>query len=229
MKIALVGSNGRMGQKIIELSAKSKDTFTITPIDKDSTREQAYQAITDCDVVVDFSLPSSTIEHLIIATKLKKNYVIGTTGFSEQQLAEIKTISNNIAIVMSGNMSLGVNLLASLVEKAAAALQPYGFDISITETHHKYKIDKPSGTALLLGNHIKKSMDKDPNIEYNSIRGGTVIGDHSVIFSGYNERIILSHYAQDRDIFASGALKAASWVQDKSPAIYSMQDVLNDI
>jgi 4-hydroxy-tetrahydrodipicolinate reductase len=171
-------------------------------------------------------------------------HIIGTTGFSRQDELEIDVASENARIVKSGNMSLGVNLLAALVKKAAASLGP-DFDIEILEMHHKAKVDAPSGTALLLGEaaaagrelelskHSIRVRDghtgarPEGDIGFATLRGGSVVGDHNVILAGQGERIELGHRAESRDIFARGAVRAALWAKDQKPGKYSMVDVLN--
>jgi 4-hydroxy-tetrahydrodipicolinate reductase len=170
--------------------------------------------------------------------------VIGTTGFSEEDESRIRAAARHARIVKSGNMSLGVNLLASLVKKAAGVLDP-GFDIEILEMHHRQKVDAPSGTALLLGKaaadgravDLKKISVRvrdghtgpraEASIGFATLRGGSVVGEHTVIFAGPAERIELSHKAESRDIFARGAMRAVLWAQDKQPGLYSMANVLD--
>src|SRR4029079_14655161 len=170
-------------------------------------------------------------------------HVIGTTGLSASDDAVIKSVTQRAIVVKSGNMSLGVNLLAALVERVAQTLDE-GFDIEIVEMHHRAKIDAPSGTALMLGEaaadgrgiglgqHSARGRDghtgarKSGDIGFASLRGGTAAGDHSVIFAGPHERVILSHHAEDRILFAHGAIKAALWAHGKKPGLYTMADVL---
>jgi len=177
-----------------------------------------------------------------LAAQARIVHVIGTTGFSADDEARITAASRHAVIVKSGNMSLGVTLLAALVEKAAAALP--GYDVEILEMHHKLKVDAPSGTALLLGHaaararnvsletHAVRGRDgetgprKDGAIGFSSLRGGSVVGEHQVFLAGAGERITLSHSAEDRSIFARGALEAARWGQGKKPGLYAMTDVL---
>ncbi|RWE05138.1 MAG: 4-hydroxy-tetrahydrodipicolinate reductase, partial [Mesorhizobium sp.] len=171
-------------------------------------------------------------------------HIIGTTGCSADDDAKIAAAARHATIVKSGNMSLGVNLLAVLVEQAARALEPQDFDIEILEMHHKHKVDAPSGTALLLGEAAAKGREialednsvrvrdghtgvrKPGTIGFATLRGGSVVGEHSVIIAGTGERITLSHQAEDRAIFARGAVKAALWARGRKPGLYSMRDVL---
>lgn len=193
--------------------------------------------------VLDFTTPEATAEHVDIAAQARIVHIIGTTGMTPHQEDKILAASSHAVIVQSGNMSLGVNLLASLVKKAAEALGP-DFDIEIVEMHHRMKVDAPSGTALLLGkaaadgrriglaDHSVRVRDgqigvrKRGDIGFATLRGGDVIGDHSVIFAGHGERLELTHRASDRSLFARGAVTAALWGKGKPPGLYSMQDVL---
>lgn len=194
--------------------------------------------------VLDFTTPASTLTYAALAAQARIVHVIGTTGCSEDDEEKIRAAARHATIIKSGNMSLGVNLLSALVEQAARALSPSAFDIEIFEMHHKHKVDAPSGTALLLGeaaahgrgitlkDHSVRVRDghtgarEDGTIGFASLRGGSVVGDHSVIFAGLSERITLSHQAQDRSVFAQGAVAAALWGHGKKPGLYSMRDVL---
>jgi 4-hydroxy-tetrahydrodipicolinate reductase len=197
----------------------------------------------NADGILDFTVPAATIANVAIAAQRGLVHVIGTTGLSASDMAVIRSVTSRAVVVQSGNMSLGVNLLAALVKRVAQSLDE-DFDIEILEMHHKAKIDAPSGTALMLGEAAaagrKVSLDKrsargrdgftgarnSGDIGFASLRGGTVTGDHSVIFAGPYERLTLSHHAEDRMIFAHGALKAALWAHGKKPGLYSMADVL---
>ncbi|MCZ4272228.1 4-hydroxy-tetrahydrodipicolinate reductase [Maritalea porphyrae] len=200
-------------------------------------------ALDGTDAIIDFTAPQVSIDYAKKAHELGLVHVIGTTGWTREEDEEIAALTGKGRLVKAGNMSLGVNLLMGLVKKAAAAL-PEDFDIEVLEMHHRMKVDAPSGTALMLGEaaaegrqidlaeNAVRSRDgitgarKPGNIGFATLRGGTVIGDHSVIFAGSNERIELSHSAQDRSIFANGAIHASLWAQDKAPGLYSMADVL---
>lgn len=195
------------------------------------------------DGLIDFTVPAASVRFSEIAAQARIVHVIGTTGFSETDEDAIRAASRHARIVKSGNMSLGVNLLASLVKQVAAALDE-SFDIEVLEMHHRHKVDAPSGTALLLGHaaadgrsidlarHSVRTRDGHTgaratgDIGFATLRGGSVVGDHSVIFAGPSERITLSHHAESREIFANGAIKAALWAFDKKPGLYSMADVL---
>lgn len=263
MRLAVVGANGRMGRELIRtismidgvtLSAalvRSGSKFSGLPITILGGVENAVKitdkpedAFRNCDAIIDFTLPEISIHYATLAVEAGKIFITGTTGFDDEQERHIKEAAKKIAIVKSGNMSLGVNLLSALVKKAATALDARDFDIEIAEMHHRRKVDAPSGTAILLGKAAASGRGvnladvsvrgRDGNtgiretgtIGFSSLRGGTVIGDHSVIFAGENERIELTHLAQDRSIFAHGAIKAALWAKDQSNGLYSMLDVL---
>ncbi len=195
------------------------------------------------DAIIDFSSPAASVALAGLAAQARIVDVIGTTGLRDEDLDRIDAAARHAPIVRSGNMSVGVNLLAALTRRAASALGP-DFDIEIVEMHHRMKVDAPSGTALLLGeaaaegrgvslkDHSARGRDgltgarRGGDIGFASLRGGTVVGDHSVIFAGEGERFVLSHHAEDRALFARGALKAALWARDRKPGLYSMADVL---
>jgi 4-hydroxy-tetrahydrodipicolinate reductase len=187
----------------------------------------------EADAIVDFSSPAASVELAGLAAQARIVDVIGTTGLSADDLDRIDAAARHAPIVRSGNMSLGVNLLAALTRRAALALGP-DFDIEIVEMHHRMKVDAPSGTALLLGEAAAAARGRDGltgarrkgDIGFASLRGGTIVGDHSVIFAGEGERVVLSHHAEDRAVFARGALHAALWANGRKPGLYSMADVL---
>lgn len=203
----------------------------------------ALSVIKDADALIDFSTPAASVSFAALAAQARIVHVIGTTGFSDTEEERIKAAARHATIVKAGNMSLGVNLLAALVRQAAAALDA-DWDIEIVEMHHRHKVDAPSGTALLLGEaaaegrniQLKENSERGRDgvtgprakgaIGFAALRGGSVVGDHDVIFATEHERIKLSHIAEDRGIFARGALKAAQWGQGKGPGIFNMADVL---
>jgi 4-hydroxy-tetrahydrodipicolinate reductase len=252
LRIAVAGAGGRMGQAVLRAISESPDFTIAGALVRENSRNgelpyagkalvtgDASAAIGSADAIVDFSSPECSAALAELAGKARLPHVIGTTGFSAEQDARIAAAASQIVIVKSGNMSLGVTLLTKLVREAARAL-PY-FDIEILEMHHRIKTDAPSGTALLLGGAAAEgrnvSLDdlktlqrngarKPGTIGFASLRGGTVVGEHQVILAGPHERIMLSHSAEDRTIFACGALAAARWAQDKPPGLYSMADVL---
>jgi len=197
----------------------------------------------DADGILDFTVPAATIANVAIAAQRGIVHVIGTTGLSASDNAVIRSVASQAVVVQSGNMSLGVNLLAALVKQVAKSLDE-DFDIEIVEMHHRQKIDAPSGTAYLLGQAAAEGRGIDladnsvrsrdgytgargrGDIGFATLRGGTATGDHTVIFAGPYERIELAHKSEDRMIFARGALKAALWAQGKKPGFYTMADVL---
>lgn len=198
----------------------------------------------EAEGVLDFTQPAATVEFAGYAAQAGIAHVIGTTGLSGADEEKIRAAARHAAIVKSRNMSLGVNLLAGLVRQAAAALPAEEFDIEILEMHHRNKVDAPSGTALLLGRAAAEGRGvgldersvrtrdghtgaRPPGaIGFATLRGGTVVGDHSVTLAGSGERIVLSHQAEDRTIFARGAIRAALWARERKPGLYSMLDVL---
>ncbi|NBV05936.1 MAG: 4-hydroxy-tetrahydrodipicolinate reductase [Proteobacteria bacterium] len=202
------------------------------------------QFLQNCDAVIDFSAPALSLEMAAKCALAKKVLVCGTTGFSESEKQQFASYAKDTVIIWSSNMSLGVNLLMNLAEKVGAILHD-DFDVEIVEMHHRNKVDAPSGTALSLGASVAKGRNielqksavmarvgKDAKrnkgeIGFATLRGGDVIGDHSVIFAGEGERIELTHKASNRDIFAKGAIRAAIWGSAKEAGFYSMRDVLN--
>jgi len=200
------------------------------------------ELIARADAVLDFTAPESSVEFAGLAANARIVHVIGTTGFSAQDEAAIAAAARHATIVKAGNMSLGVNLLVGLTRKVAQALDE-DFDIEILEMHHKHKVDAPSGTALMLGEAAAegRGIHKDRSVRvrdgytgprnrgdigYATLRGGNVVGEHTVVFAGEGERIELTHRATDRGIFARGAVRAALWGRGKAPGLYSMADVL---
>lgn len=196
------------------------------------------------DAVIDFTIPSASLEHAKLAAQSRITHIIGTTGFTAEQEEDIIRAAHHAVVVKSGNMSLGVNLLAALVEKTARMLDE-DFDIEVLEMHHRHKIDAPSGTALMLANAAAHGRNKGPQDEWRdpprdgitgarqrgkigmaALRGGSVVGDHEVLFASDEEIITLAHRAQNRSLFARGALRAALWGQGKKPGLYNMRDVL---
>ena len=253
INLAISGCLGRMGQQLIKSSRKDKNfkvtTLTeskvinkiINGIQPNLNNEQAFKK---ADVIIDFTIPTCTLEILKIATKLKKKVVIGTTGFTKKEENLIKKYSKKITILKAGNMSLGINLLIYLTEIVSKSLND-NFLSKVLEVHHKYKKDYPSGTALMLGRGIADGQNKEfykligkkflnkkyfpygKKINFNSLRKGEVIGKHEVKFSSGKEIITLNHEAFDRALYSEGALVAAKWIINKKPGLYSMRNVLN--
>ncbi|RWO54535.1 4-hydroxy-tetrahydrodipicolinate reductase [Mesorhizobium sp.] len=264
MGLVVVGAAGRMGQALIRAihtipGARVAGAIERTGsphLGKDAGElagigtigvvigDDPLPAFARADGVLDFTSPAATVEFAGYAAQARIAYVIGTTGCSADDNAKIAAAARHATIVKSGNMSLGVNLLAVLVEQAARALDADDFDIEILEMHHRHKVDAPSGTALLLGEAAAagRGIDLDGNsvrsrdghtgvrktssIGFATLRGGSVVGDHSVVLAGTGERITLAHHAEDRAIFARGAVKAALWARGRKPGLYSMRDVL---
>ncbi len=201
-------------------------------------------AFLDADGVIDFTSPQTSTEYAGLAAQARIVHVLGTTGCLPVHDTKIEAASRHARIVKSGNMSLGVNLLSVLVQQAARALDAAGWDIEVLEMHHKHKVDAPSGTALLLGEAAARGRGVDlashsvrvrdghtgaretGSIGFATLRGGSVVGEHSIILAGEGELVTLSHSAGDRSIFARGAVKAALWARDQKPGLYSMLDVL---
>jgi 4-hydroxy-tetrahydrodipicolinate reductase len=226
-----------------ELLGKDAGVLAGLPANGVELSADLWKMSADADGILDFTVPAATIANVAIAAQRGLVHVIGTTGLSSSDDAVIKSVTSRAIVVKSGNMSLGVNLLAALVKRVAQSLDA-DFDIEVLEMHHKAKIDAPSGTALMLGEaaaagrgvdlytHSARGRDghtgarRRGDIGFASLRGGTVTGDHSVIFAGAMERITLAHHAEDRTMFAQGAIKAALWAQGRKPGMYSMADVL---
>ncbi len=255
MKIGITGCKGRMGvqltQELLSGAYKDMELAGGTVLPEDMKGESAFFITTDADelfqksdLVIDFTTPAATRKHLWLAAKHKKALIVATTGLSPADELEMKDAAVETPILYSANMSLGVNVLMALVEKAAAALKD-GWDIEIFEAHHKHKVDAPSGTALALGKSAAKGRDIDfekakdfkrygetgprqkDSIGFSVARGGDVAGEHTVSFYGEGERIALSHSATNRALFARGALHAARWLYaQKRTGLYSMKDVL---
>jgi 4-hydroxy-tetrahydrodipicolinate reductase len=263
LRLAIVGAAGRMGRMLVRTIPDTLGVSLVGALEHEGSAElgqdsgrlvgaaengvlvtaDAEAVLRSCDAAIDFSSPASTVQIATLAAAQGVAHVVGTTGLSQEDLEAIAAAAQKTVVVRSGNMSLGLNLLAVLVERAAEALGP-AWDAEIVEMHHRLKVDAPSGTALLLGeaaargrgvalaDHSARGRDgltgprRAGDIGFASLRGGTVVGDHSVIFAGAGERIELSHRAEDRGIFARGALAAALWTRGKPAGLYSMADVL---
>ncbi len=263
LKIAVMGAAGRMGQAIchaiLEQSgctisggtevagseAVGKDIGLLIGKEELGVKisDDTAAVIAEADAIIDFTAPAATIAFAKMAAESNTIHIIGTTGMTADDEAQLREPGEKTTIVKAGNMSLGVNLLTAITRKVAEALDA-DFDIEVVEMHHKHKVDAPSGTALMLGQAAaegrgikleeKSVRSRDgitgarnrEDIGFATLRGGSVIGDHTVIFAGEGERIEITHKAQDRTIFARGAVKAALWARGKSPGVYSMTDVL---
>jgi 4-hydroxy-tetrahydrodipicolinate reductase len=263
LRLVVVGAAGRMGRMLIQAIGDAPDAVLAGALESPNSpalgedagqlvgrpangvtlTADAETAFAEADAVIDFSSPAATVALARLAAAKGVAHVIGTTGLSPHDLAEIAAAAERTIVVRSGNMSLGVNLLAVLVERAARALGP-AWDVEIVEMHHRMKVDAPSGTALLLGeaaarglgvdlaDHSARARDgltgprRNGEIGFAALRGGTVVGEHTVVLAGAGERIELSHRAEDRGIFARGAVAAALWTRGRRAGLYSMADVL---
>ena len=262
-RIAIAGASGRMGQMLIEAVRASDDCVLTGALDVPSSPAlgadatgflgpQSGVAITadlsaglaNADTLIDFTRPEGTLAHLRVCRALGVNVVIGTTGFSDAQKAEIAAAAKDIAIVMAPNMSVGVNVTLKLLEMAAKALST-GYDIEIIEAHHRHKVDAPSGTALKMGEVIANALgrdlkdcavyaregvtgERDPSsIGFATIRGGDIVGDHTVLFAGTGERIEITHKSSSRATYAQGSLRAARFLSLQKTGLYDMFDVLH--
>jgi len=263
MRLIVAGAGGRMGRTLVRAIAETpglalvgateaagsalvgEDSGAVagSGVNRIPIVSEAKPLTIAADAIIDFTTPAATVAFAGLAAEARIAHVIGTTGLSSNDEAKIAAAAQRAVVVKSGNMSLGVNLMAALVKRAAKALDDE-FDVEIVEMHHNRKVDAPSGTALLLGRaaaagrgidlgqHSVRSRDGHTgartrgDIGFAALRGGTVVGDHSVIFAGPSERIELTHRAEDRMIFARGALRAALWTRGQKPGVYSMSDVL---
>jgi len=235
IRLAISGCRGKMGQRISKLVGADKEFEIVVLLERKNHPDvgtdvgnikigDSLDNIKDADVLIDFTTPEATIENLNVCAKHKKPIVIGTTGLTAEQQDEIKAASQEIPIVLSPNMSVGVNLLFKLVKEAAKKLSK-DYRVSIKEAHHIYKKDSPSGTAKKLAETIEEVRGKKvEDIEF--IREGELAGDHDVIFDSEYDTIKLCHSAKTRDIFAKGALSAAKWIVDKKSGLFSMQDIM---
>jgi 4-hydroxy-tetrahydrodipicolinate reductase len=220
VRVLLIGAAGRMGKSVLDLAQSDREIEIAARCDLGDAIEPA---MTNCDAAIDFSQADSIDEICRAALKYGKPLVVGTTGHSQQQRKTIEETALSIPIVLASNFSVGVNVLFWLTQKAAEFLGP-DFNPKIVETHHKMKKDAPSGTAKTLADILKAVRDGE--ISTQSIREGDVVGEHTVIFGGPGESLELTHRAANRGIFARGALRAAKWIINKPPGLYSMQDVL---
>ncbi len=253
INLAITGCLGRMGQQLIK-SSKKNINFKLVALTENvlinkkingiKLELNSEKAFKKTDIIIDFTVPSCTLEILKIAKRLKKKVVIGTTGFSKNQEDLIEKYSKKIPILKAGNMSLGINLLVYLTEIASSSLGG-NFLSKVFEIHHRHKKDYPSGTALMLGKGIAVGKNKNfynllgkkylntktfpysKKINFNSIRKGEIIGEHEVKFSSGKEVITLNHEAFDRALYSEGALTAAKWLINKKPGLYSMRDLMN--
>jgi 4-hydroxy-tetrahydrodipicolinate reductase len=255
MKLAVAGAGGRMGRSLIEaieadgalmlaaaLDAAGSPSIG-SPAGDIKVSADVDAAVQACDALIDFTRPEGTLKHLEACVRHGRAMVIGTTGFSAAQLQAIRDAGQRIAIAFSPNFAVGVNVLFKLLDTAARALAD-GYDIEIIEAHHRHKVDAPSGTALKLGEIAAKATGRDlaktavhgregdvgertgKEIGFHAVRGGDIVGEHTVLFAGTGERLELVVRSQSRMTYASGAVRAAKWLRKRPPGVYDMADVL---
>ena len=262
-RVAVAGATGRMGRMLIEALQATDDCRLAGALDRTDSPALGQDAgalsgtpagvpvtadldagLKNAQVLIDFTRPEATMAHLAACRRLGVALVVGTTGFTDAQKAEIAAAAKDIAIVMAPNMSVGVNVTLKLLEMAAKALAT-GYDIEIVEAHHRHKVDAPSGTALKMGEVIAAALgrdlkdcavyerhghtgERDPStIGFATIRGGDIVGDHTVLFAGTGERIEIAHKSSSRAGYAQGSLRAVRFLAGKPPGLYGMDDVLN--
>ncbi|RZS46907.1 4-hydroxy-tetrahydrodipicolinate reductase [Sphaerotilus mobilis] len=260
--IAVAGCTGRMGHMLIEAVMAADDCRLSGALDRAGSPAEGQDAaaflgqdsgvaitsdlktgLAGSRVLIDFTRPEGTMAHLAVCRELGVKMIIGTTGFSDAQKAEIEAASRDIAIMLAPNMSIGVNVVLGLLDMAARAMS-HGYDIEVIEAHHRHKVDAPSGTALKMGEVLAQALgrdlkdcavyaregitgERDPSsIGFATIRGGDIIGDHTVLFAGIGERIEITHKSSSRSTYAQGALRAARFMSDKASGLYGMNDVL---
>ena len=251
INILLNGCNGKMGRVISELATQDNNIKIVCGIDINTQRNYDFPVYSSpveikekADVIIDFSHPSATNGIIDYAIKENISIVVATTGLSKEQVAYVKDAAKKIPVFYSANMSVGVNLLIDLAKKATKLLSDK-FDIEIVEKHHNQKIDAPSGTALAIADAINEEADSSYNYVYDrhnvrkkrdkkeigihAVRGGTIVGEHDVIFAGNSEVITLSHLAMSKEIFAEGSLKAAKYLYNKSAGLYDMNSLINEL
>ncbi len=265
IRIAMLGASGRMGRSIIPLIASDSADLTLSGalVGRDDTAvgqdagayagtaalalaitDEPQRALAGASVAIDFTVADASVRNAALCRELGVPMVIGTTGHSSAQIAELNEIARGLPIVLAPNMSLGLNVLLKLAELAARALHPEQYDAEIWEAHHRNKVDAPSGTALALGRaaaagrgvaledvaeyvrHGNTGIREHGKIGFSVVRGGDIVGEHRLLFAGPGETVELVHHAQDRSGFARGALVAARWVVGRPPGLYSMADVL---
>ena len=248
-KIIMHGCNGRMGQMISDICKEDDSVEIVAGVDMVDDGHNAYPvfpSLADCEVeadaVIDFSNAKIIDELLEVCIKRNLPVVLCTTGLSDEQLEKVKAAESKIPVLRSANMSLGINTLFDILKKAVSVLAPAGFDVEIVEKHHNQKLDAPSGTALALADSINEAMDHQYEYVYDrsqvrqkrgtkelgisAVRGGTIVGDHDVIFAGNDEVVTFSHRAYSRGVFAKGSVVAAKFLHGKDAGLYDMADVL---
>ena len=249
VKVIMHGCNGHMGQVITQLVEKDPEIEIVAGIDLNDCRDNGYPVFTDiwtCDVQADAVIDSCTAKAtdtlLEYCEKRQIPVVLCTTGLTDEQIKKVEETSKHVAVLKSANMSLGINLLMKLVKEAAQTLAAAGFDMEIVEKHHRLKVDAPSGTALALADSLNEGLDNayhyifdrsqrreqrdDKEIGISAVRGGTIVGEHDVIFAGDDEVITFQHTAYSKTLFAKGAIQAAKFLKGKGPGWYQMSDVI---
>ena len=247
-RIIMTGCNGKMGKTISEIVAEDEEAVIVAGVDiSEGTRDYpVYKKISDvkeeADVVIDFSTPKLLDEILSFAIEKQIPTVLCTTGYSAEQIEQINQTANQTALLRSANMSLGINIMIKVMETVAKTLADTGFDIEIVERHHNQKLDAPSGTALALADAINKELDNDYDYKYDrstlrdkrpkkeigisAVRGGTIVGEHEIIFAGTDEVIEFKHTAYSKAIFGKGAVEAAKFLKGKQTGLHDMKDVM---
>lgn len=249
IKILMHGCNGKMGRMITEIAKQDQDVEIVAGVDKYiavANEYPVFETISECDVdadaVIDFSNAGAVDELLDYCVEKKLPVVLCTTGLSEEQLANVKEVSEKIAVLKSANMSMGINLLLKLLKDAAKVLAPAGYDMELVEKHHNQKLDAPSGTALALADSINGALGNEYEYVYDrsqvrkkrdakeigisAVRAGTIVGEHEVIFAGTDEVIEFKHTAYSRSVFAKGAVEAAKFLAEQKNGMYDMGDVI---
>lgn len=247
--VIMHGCNGRMGQMIAGLCANDPDITIVAGVDTYTEKKNdfpVFETIAQCeipaDAVIDFSNAAAVDGLLDWCVEHKVPVVLCSTGLSEEQLEKVKKASGQVAVLKSANMSLGINTLMDLLQKAVKVFAPAGFDVEIVEKHHNQKLDAPSGTAIALADAVNEAMDGQYEYVYDrsdrrqkrdakelgisAVRGGTIVGEHEVIFAGTDEVIEFKHTAYSRAVFGKGAIEAAKFLNGKSAGLYNMQDVI---
>lgn len=249
IKIIMCGCNGKMGQTIAGIIAEDEESEIVAGFDIAENDSLSYPVFTDmykcdvdADVVIDFSSSKGTDKLLEYCVDKKMPLVLCTTGLSEEQLNKVHEASKTIPVLKSANMSLGINTIMKLLKEATKVLAPAGYDIEIVERHHNQKVDAPSGTALALADTINEQLDNEYEYKFDrsgdrikrpkkeigisAVRGGTIVGDHEVIFAGIDEVIEINHHAYSKAVFGKGAVQAAKFLAGKEPGMYDMSNVI---
>ena len=249
IKIIMCGCNGKMGQTITGIVAEDEESEIVAGFDIAENDSLSYPVFTDmykcdvdADVVIDFSSSKGTDKLLEYCVDKKMPLVLCTTGLSEEQLNKVHEASKTIPVLKSANMSLGINTIMKLLKEATNILAPAGYDIEIVERHHNQKVDAPSGTALALADTINEQLDNEYEYKFDrsgdrikrpkkeigisAVRGGTIVGDHEVIFAGIDEVIEINHHAYSKAVFGKGAVQAAKFLAGKEPGMYDMSNVI---